>query len=121
MTDNELTAMLNKRDDDLFRAYLLDGRTPVKCSLMDQIAAKQSLGCPAWRVGKNVIEGDEVSTVFLGSDHSWAGGPPQLFETMIFKPDGDSYVVGRCATYDEAEKMHANHVRDVRLSKGIVR
>lgn len=26
-----------------------------------------------------------VSTVFLGLDHSWMGGPPLVFETMIFE------------------------------------
>lgn len=26
-----------------------------------------------------------VSTVFLGMDHQWGGGPPLLFETMVFK------------------------------------
>ena len=25
-----------------------------------------------------------VSTVFLGIDHAWYGGPPLLFETMVF-------------------------------------
>lgn len=27
-----------------------------------------------------------VSTVWLGIDHSWGGGPPLIFETMIFGP-----------------------------------
>jgi hypothetical protein len=26
----------------------------------------------------------EVSTVWLGIDHAWLGGPPILFETMVF-------------------------------------
>lgn len=37
------------------------------------------------RVALNVIEGVEVSTVFLGLDHSFrADGPPVLWETLVF-------------------------------------
>lgn len=35
--------------------------------------------------------GVRVSTVFLGQDHSHGGGPPLLFETMIFGGDHDGY------------------------------
>lgn len=34
------------------------------------------------------IDGNEVvSTVFLGLDHSFSGGPPILYETMVFEND----------------------------------
>lgn len=48
-----------------------------------------------------------VSTVFLGIDHGFGrGDEPILFETMVFggKLDGDQ---ARVATWDEAEKKHA--------------
>lgn len=52
-----------------------------------------------------------VSTVFLGLDHSWSGGPPILFETMTLGgPEGsglDSGYQERCSTWPEAEMMHA--------------
>lgn len=32
--------------------------------------------------------GETVSTVFLGFDHAWGGGPPILWETMIYDKDG---------------------------------
>lgn len=36
--------------------------------------------------------GTRVSTVFLGLDHGWNGGPPVLWETMVFdSPDGSRY------------------------------
>jgi hypothetical protein len=36
-------------------------------------------------VGDDEIDGYRVSTVFLGTDHSFTGhGPPVLWETMIF-------------------------------------
>jgi hypothetical protein len=36
------------------------------------------------RVLLDVVRRVEVSTVFLGLDHAWMGGPPVLWETMIF-------------------------------------
>jgi hypothetical protein len=46
-----------------------------------------------------------VSTVFLGLDHSFGEGPPQLFETMIFGGEHDEYQE-RYSTWDEAEAGH---------------
>jgi hypothetical protein len=46
-----------------------------------------------------------ISTVFLSMDHSFFGGPPELFETMIFK-NGDSLYETRCTTWRQALKMH---------------
>lgn len=44
--------------------------------------------------------------MFLAIDHAWLeGGPPILFETMIFKGEHDQYQ-RRCATYEEALQMH---------------
>jgi hypothetical protein len=54
-----------------------------------------------------------VSTVFLPIDHNHfsPGDPPILFETMIFGGwlDEEQH---RCSTYAEAEKMHAQWVRE---------
>jgi hypothetical protein len=48
-----------------------------------------------------------ISTVFLGLDHGF-GGPPKLFETMIFEDSGsgEEIYMARCFTYEEAEAMH---------------
>ena len=48
----------------------------------------------------------EVSTVFLGLDHnSYCGGPPAIFETMVFGGEYDEYQE-RYSTWDEAELGH---------------
>lgn len=64
------------------------------------------------RVGRTKTWNGEVSTVFLGLDHSWNGPPPLLFETMVFggthNQDCERY-----ATWDEAEKGHAAMVAKV--------
>ena len=57
------------------------------------------------KVARDEIGSVVVSTVFLGLDHSWAPGPPLLFETMIFGGEHDEYQ-DRCSTWDEAELMH---------------
>lgn len=66
--------------------------------------------------------GDEVvvSTVFLGLDHSFDGGPPLLFETLVLGGalDQDG---GRCSTWEEAEKMHEEMCERVRGGSTAVR
>ena len=46
-----------------------------------------------------------VSTVFLGLDHSWSGGKPVLWETMIFGGEHDEYQA-RYTTYEDALEGH---------------
>jgi len=36
------------------------------------------------RLARDVVGPYIVSTVFLGLDHQWGGGPPVLWETMVF-------------------------------------
>lgn len=52
-----------------------------------------------------------VSTVFLGIDHSFRGGKPLLFETMIFggPRDGETY---RYSTWAEAEAGHRKLIEE---------
>lgn len=51
-----------------------------------------------------------VSTVFLGIDHNFGrGGPPLLYETMIFGGREDGYCE-RYATREEAELGHVEAV-----------
>lgn len=38
-------------------------------------------------VARHEEDGYTVSTVWLALDHNWTGGPPLLFETMIFGPE----------------------------------
>ena len=63
-----------------------------------------------------------VSTVWLGLDHSFFGGPPLIFETMIFEHgttirDPDMFQ-WRYSTIPEAQR---GHVRAVRWLKWNVR
>jgi hypothetical protein len=57
-------------------------------------------------VGKTVVGDYEVSTVFLGLDHSFGGGVPILYETIIFGPDDAQSDMWRYATAEEAREGH---------------
>ena len=68
-------------------------------------------------VAKTSVDGADVSTVFLGLDHSFRfGATPILFETMIFGGPHDEYQE-RYATLEEAMK---GHERAVAIAKGEV-
>lgn len=89
--------------------YRLEGRNPVPCSIKRMC---ETMDDKSRRVGLTNILGVRVSTVFLGINHAWLGGPPVLFETMIFGGVLDQYQE-RCSTYDEAERMHRRAVWQV--------
>ena len=80
--------------------YILDGKNPVPCFDITKWAYQRDK-----TVGRDQFGDVRVSTVFLGMDHSFNGGTPILFETMIFGGEHDQYQERYC-TWDEAEKGH---------------
>jgi hypothetical protein len=82
--------------------YILDGKNPVRCFDITKWGS-QSKGDKI--IGKDEFGAVSVSTVFLGMDHSFNGGTPVLFETMIFGGEYDQYQERYC-TWGEAEKGH---------------
>lgn len=61
------------------------------------------------RVAKTTVGPAWVSTVFLGLDHAYGGGPPVLYETMIFEGKHDGY----CWRYTSREAALQGHARIV--------
>jgi hypothetical protein len=57
--------------------------------------------------------GAKVSTIFLGLDHSFFGGRPQLWETMVFGGPQDGYQ----ERYASREEALAGHARAVELAR----
>jgi hypothetical protein len=51
-------------------------------------------------------DGTFVSTIFLGRDHSWGEDKPLLWETMVFKKNGDDSDLERDYTRNEALATH---------------
>lgn len=91
--------------------YILDedGKTPIPASLeewgrMFMDPEKRTVSRTELIIGGDTVV---VSTVFLGLDHNFspAGGPPILFETMIFGGEHDQYQI-RCSTHEQALEQH---------------
>lgn len=60
------------------------------------------------RVLSTVVGDKQVSTVWLGLNHNWGDGPPEIFETMVFPKDSlDEEFCERYAT--EAEAVAGHH------------
>ena len=92
--------------------YILDGHEPMPC---DDIVVWGTWFKTADRhVAKDSVGDVKISTVFLGLDHGFSGGPPLFFETMIFGGKHDGYQ-DRYSTWDEAV---AGHRRAVEMVKG---
>lgn len=68
------------------------------------------------RVSRTEIADVHVSTVFLGTDHAFMGGPPVLFETMIFGGPYDQWQ-WRYHTRDEALRGHTAAVEALILDR----
>jgi hypothetical protein len=92
--------------------YILDAEgQPVPCADLLEWARWFEVG--ANRIVRQQNVGHWlVSTVFLGLDHNFAGGgPPLLFETMVFDLAGEKgrdHWMQRYSTRDEALAGHAH-------------
>ena len=91
--------------------YILDGKTAVRESDLMKWGAWMETNSRTVR--KDAIGEARVSTVFLGLDHDFGGGPPLLFETMVFGGPLDQEQA-RCSTWEAAEKMHELMCKAVR-------
>ena len=91
--------------------YILKGKEAVACGDIKEWG--EWFGKADRKVARETVDGVEVSTVFLGLDHSFGDGPPLLFETMVFggEMDGDQ---DRCTTWEQAEEMHRAMVARVK-------
>jgi hypothetical protein len=65
------------------------------------------------RIAYTKVGSKAVSTVFLGIDHGFDGGPPVLFETMVFGGKFNEYMERYC-TYEGALEGHEETVRLVK-------
>jgi hypothetical protein len=59
------------------------------------------------QIGETYIAGAvRVSTVWLGINHNFSGGPPKTFETMFFGGPLDCWTFGRYTTEGAAKEAH---------------
>lgn len=89
-----------------FPLYILIDHEVVRCTdfhAWAEFKVDFEVNC---RVGNTQVGQRWVSTVFLGTNcRHFGDGPPIVFETMIFGP-GQSDVVDRYETWDEAAAGH---------------
>ena len=74
------------------------------------------------RIGSTHIGHFWVSTVWLGLDHNYWGGPPIIFETMVFDDRNDKAIdlyMNRYATEAEALAGHTDTVNAIENLEGI--
>jgi hypothetical protein len=93
--------------------YVLDGKTPIPCN--DALEWFRWLDEADRRIAKTQIGDALVSTRFLGFDRNGGSRPPLLFEMRIIGGLYDNER-GQCATWEEAERLHANAVAMVRVN-----
>lgn len=105
--------------------WVLDGHRPVPCDMLTW-ARWYEEAYETRRVAETFTVTARVSTVFMGLNHNWGGGPPILFETMAFDRVGHEVnLLGRSrvahreldqvrsATWDEALLDHEQMVREI--------
>lgn len=96
--------------------YILDGKTPVREP--DHQKWAEWFGSNDRTVARTDVNTLLISTVFLAIDHSFGGGTPVLFETMVFDDYGeferlDYSTTRRYHTWDEAVEGHNEVVADI--------
>lgn len=90
---------------------LTKDRQVVACADLQEWAI--AWGTTSNQIARTVVGRAVVSTVFLGLDHSFTGGPPVLFETMIFERHRPREYMERYCTIEEAERGHRRAVYHV--------
>jgi hypothetical protein len=90
------------------RWYILnDANEPVGADVLD--AAKWQEEHKDRRIVEQTQCGHVfVSTVFLGLDHSWDGGPPVLWESMTFQCDDTGTITDRGELDADRYTSHAD-------------
>lgn len=71
-------------------------------------------------VRQEMVGESKVSTVFLGMDHAFGGGPPVLWETMVFGGELNGEQIRCTGNLEQAEAMHrtmVERVRDAEVTK----
>jgi hypothetical protein len=92
-------------------AYILKGKEAVPCP--DTIEWDKWMATADRKVAREKIGDSEVSTVFLGLNHSFGNGAPLLFESLVFGGKL-SDEMDRYTTWDEAVLGHKAMVERVK-------
>lgn len=91
--------------------YILEGKKAVECGNI--IEWGKWMESANRVVAQDKVGKVRVSTVFLGLDHSFVGGVPLLFETMVFggKLNQEQR---RYTTWEESEMGHKKMLKKIK-------
>lgn len=92
--------------------YMLAGHDVVPCAdMLAWVNWFGPAGDEARRVGLDIIDGHEVSTVFMGLDTNPQSTVPRgVFETRVVLATGESAIVAKYSAWVEAQVGHTNIV-----------
>jgi hypothetical protein len=101
----------------LDRYILSESGEPVLCN--DDMEWTVNFEVANRRVAETTVGNLWISTVFLGLDHNWHGGPPILWETMVFCNSDEDHPLhqwmNRCSgSREQAIAMHERCVTSVK-------
>lgn len=97
--------------------YVLDEKNQPKPATVEEFSRFMTEHSIRKVVGRTELaDGVWVSTVFLGMDHAWGGGPPVLWETMIFEGEYDQHM-WRWSSREQAVAGHLEVLDAVRAGK----
>jgi hypothetical protein len=99
------------------RYYAVNGRPMTMMEWSSSFSHYRHIGLDILRIRGHHYR---VSTVWLGLDHSFFGGPPLIFETMVFE-DEDMSGLDLMDRYSTLSQAKRGHIRMVRAVKRIVR
>lgn len=112
--------------------YILDDKgNPITCNDVLEWAKWFESAGKTRIVNQTVVDDVEVSTVFLGLDHSFGVGEPLIYETMVFENKLSEYkghkfrksidedgLFARYSTKEQAIKGHNDIVELVKQNHG---
>jgi hypothetical protein len=88
----------------------------------DRLAIEKLLTDKGYKIVKQEMTPDGrywVSTVWLGLDHSWSGGTPIIFETMVFSGKKDRwYELGGKRVYTRNDHEQIRYCTEEQAIKG---
>jgi hypothetical protein len=93
--------------------YTLDSnKQSIPCNVLEWARFFNDIGNR--RVAFTVLGDTNVSTVFLGLDHSFGGPVPVLFETLAHNPINEDELMERYTTWEEAVEGHNKMVEKIK-------
>ncbi|MCY9737472.1 hypothetical protein M5X17_27605 [Paenibacillus alvei] len=121
-----LAAKLEVNDEKLIKSYQQVYTPPKSKNVLTMYYDRQgnSIDFNEWSklsnddeyriLGQTTLKNNKsISTLWIGLDSN-RDNYKRIFETMVFNPDGEINIIGRCETEEEAQFMHDNTIKQLK-------